>query len=460
MRFDPHFADMRFGFGLSPSVAPPVDAAALLDGLHAPDEIAQRFPVEPYQLFQARMVESQRLMKQIRKTRGTPENEIPTKARRLVQKDARQAMRQWLVQSMLRRAYTPDGFRERLVAFWADHFAARGKAGVMRRATSPYIEDAIRPFVAGRFSDLLQSAVMHPLMLHYLDQDRSVGPNSKRGKVSNGRRGLNENLAREVLELHTLGVGSAYTQDDVRQLAELFTGMSSKAPRGFKFRKDFVEPGSETVLGITYDDALKPAPIRAALEDLSVHPDTARHLARKLAVHFVSDQPPRDLVDHMTARYRETDGDMTSVYAALLEHPAAWQREGANMKTPAEFVGSALRALAPNPGPLQALKERQVQNLFFTPMAVMGQAWQRFDGPDGWPEEDDAWVTPAGVVGRVQWAMGAPRQMLETLPDPRAFVDTALGPYAADEVRFAAGAAESVPEAIGIVLMSPAFQRR
>ncbi|MEO0938416.1 MAG: DUF1800 domain-containing protein [Pseudomonadota bacterium] len=459
-QFDPEFAEMRFGSGLSPLLAPPRDVSDLLERLRAPDTMAAQFPIEGFDVFRSRMLEYQRLRRVRRDNRGTETGQKADKAARLVQKAARQDMVRWLGRSMLRRAHTQSGFFERLVFFWADHFAARGKAGVMRRATSPYIEDAIRPNVTGRFADLLRSAVTHPVMLEFLDQHRSHGPNSNRAMQSNGRLGLNENLAREILELHTLGVDGPYSQDDVAQLAELLTGLSFNAKQGFRYVKAMAEPGAETVLGTTYSDKSTLAPITAVLEDLAAHPATAQHLASKLAVHFVSDTPDPALIDHLAARYSQSGGDLMQVYAALLGHPAAWESRGANIKTPVEFVGSAMRALAVQPEQIEALNEGQMRNRVLTPMAIMGQTWQKFPGPDGWAEEDENWISPAGLAGRVQWAMGAPIHLVEALPDPRAFVHTALGRFASDDVIFAAGAAESRAEAIGLVLMAPAFQRR
>ncbi|ASM70875.1 DUF1800 domain-containing protein [Sulfitobacter sp. DFL-23] len=458
--FNPELAEIRFGCGLSPSIPPTASVDAMLAGIIAPDTMADRFPIEPFSKFRDRMVASDKLRRTLRDNRGKPQAKVAQKRRNLLKKEARIDMTRWLGMSMLRRTYTDTAFFERLVYFWGDHFSATGKAGVIKRATSPYIEDGIRPYVGGRFSDLLISAVTHPVMLQYLDQDRSIGPQSERALKSGKAAGLNENLAREVMELHTLGVDGPYTQQDVRELAELFAGLSFQPNQGRKFRKDYVEPGAETVLGVTYDDAYSIKPVHAVLEDLAVHPATARHLSWKLAVHFVSDRPDPALIDHLTARYVETGGDLMQVYAALLEHPAAWTPEGANIKPPVEFVGSAMRALAVEPIVVTGMTEKGVRNVILTPMAVMGQTWQKFSGPDGWPEEDSAWLTPQGLSGRVRWAMEGPQLLRPDLPDPRAFVDTALGSFAPEDVKFAASAAESKSEAIGLVLMSPAFQRR
>lgn len=458
--FDPELAEIRFGCGLSPTVAPPRDMAAMLDGLQTPDPMLKRYPIEPFDVFLKRMEAIRVLWKGRRKTRGTPEGDRLRKEINLLKKSAREGKAHWLGQSLLRRAHTPTGFRERLVYFWSDHFTAYGKAGLVKRATSPYIDDAIRPNLTGRFADLLVDCVSHPVMLHFLDQHNAMGPNSIRAQKRGGAVGLNENLAREVLELHTLGVGGPYTQSDVRELAELFTGMSFQANIGMKFRKDFAEPGAETVLGTTYSEKPGFAPIRAVLEDLAAHPATADHIARKLAVHFISDNPDDRLVAHLAQRFKATDGNLMALYEALLEHPAAWTRDVSNAKWPVDFVGSAMRALAVPAEPISGFTEKQMRRIIGAPMAQMGQVWQVPIGPDGWPEEDGTWFTPQGISARIRWAMTAPGKLMTELPDPRAFVEHALGSRAPNVVRFAASAAESKSEAIGLVLSSPAFQRR
>lgn len=461
MAFTPDLAEIRFGYGLSPGVAAPGSVGQMLEGLTGPDVMAETYPVETFDTFRARMIEARDMRQTMRKHRGTPEFEAKRKEYRKLNARARRAMWGWHGQTLLRRSYTETGFRERLVNFWGDHFTARGKAGVIRRATSPFVEEAVRPYLTGPFSEMLIAAAMHPLMMHYLDQQRSVGPNSPAAAQRRRGVGLNENLAREVLELHTLGVDGPYDQTDVRQLAELFTGMRFRVDAGVRFERRYAEPGAETVLGQTYGgDPADPEAIYEVLRDLASHPATARHIAQKLAVHFVSDTPDPALIEHVAARYAETDGTLIEVYAALLEHPAAWDSPLANVKTPDAFVSSAFRALAVTPEAITGLKEKEHRALLITPMALMGQVWQRPSGPDGWPEEDSAWITPQGMAARVRWAMAAPQRFVPDLPDPRVFVEDALGTRATDAVRFAASAAESKPEAIGVILASPAFQRR
>ncbi|SEP86764.1 DUF1800 domain-containing protein [Thalassovita taeanensis] len=466
MGFDPHLAEIRFGSGLSPAIEPAQSVAHMLDLLQGPDKAAERFPIEPFSEFRARMMRAQDYMKLRREMRGSPEAKQVKKALQVEKKVARQAQKRWLAMQLMRRSWTEDALRERLMGFWADHFTAQGKAGVLKRGGAPYVEESIRPHLTGSFADLLIAVTTSPVMLHYLDQEFSVGPNSEKAERRGSKAGLNENLAREVLELHTLGVDGPYDQTDVRQLAELFTGLTFSARNGTVFRKDFTEPGAETVMGVSYGgDKPRLADVHAALRDLAHHPATARHIAGKLAVHFLSDAPDPALVDQLEARFRETDGDLLQVYTALLEHPSAWQPALQNVKLPFEFMASALRALAVPPEMIGAIsdpdqQEKWLTQMFVAPLRVMGQPWESPLGPDGWPEEDSAWMTPQGLAARISWALIAPGKLLPELPDPRSFVTVALGPDAPDAVQFAAKAAESRHEGIALILSAPAFQRK
>lgn len=460
MQFDPHLADIRFGCGLCAQVAPPRSVEAMLKSLDAPDTIAAHFPVETFEEFSQRIAQRIELTKIRRKNRGSPEALAAKKAARVLNKEARIAQAVWMGQHLNRWVATKTPLRERLTMFWADHFTATGKAGIIRRGATPYVESAIRPNITGLFEDLLLSAVLHPLMVHYLDQDRSVGPNSAQAARGGKLTGLNENLAREVLELHTLGVGGPYTQTDVTQLAELLTGVTNVPPVRLNFRKNMAEPGSETVLGKTYGgDNPHIRDVRAVLRDLARHPATARHIAQKLAVHFVADTPDPALVAALEARFLETGGDLAQVTHALLTHPSAWGPSRTNVKHPFVFMGSALRALAVPPSAIAALDERAARRIFAAPLVQMGHVWEKPAGPDGLPEEDSAWIVPQGIAARLQWAITVPPQLMEQLPDPRDFVQTALGPFATPAVKFAAGAAETRWDGIGLILASPAFQR-
>lgn len=461
MSFDPERAAIRFGCGLSPRIAPPESAEQMLSRLTGPDRAAEAFPIPGFHVVAAHYLAIREARKAYKGSKTAADQEKTLRARKRAERKMNRDASEWFASTMLRRAKTRDGFRERLVAFWSDHFTAFEQGGPFRFSHVTYTEEAIRPYVASRFADLLRASATHPVMLRYLDQARSTGPNSPAAETNDKLGGLNENLAREMLELHTLGVNGPYTQSDVRQLAELLTGLSYRLERGFEFRPAYAEPGPETVLSVEYGGPGKARleDIYAAFDDLARHPATARHIARKLAVHFVSDTPDEALVDTIAARYAETDGDLPEVYAAMLDHPAAWADQPGNIKQPMDFVGSSLRALDIVPRAMPIGRYGKTRKMFLTPLLLMGQEWGQPGGPDGWPEADAEWITPQRLSARLIWGMTVPFELRRVLPDPREFVETALGRRVPEEVRFAARAAETRAEGVGIVLASPAFQR-
>lgn len=300
------------------------------------------------------------------------------------------------------------------------------------------------------------ASVLHPAMLLYLDQPQSFGPRSRAGKRQG--RGLNENLARELLELHTLGVGADYAQADVRAMAELLTGLTYDASAGTRFDPRRAEPGAETVLGRAYggDEMI---PIRQVLRDLAAHPATARHICGKLAVHFVSDSPDAAMVEAMVSAWETSGGYLMQVYTAMLGHPAAWGVALEKARQPFDFIATALRALQIPPQVIFDLPDARLRKLILRPMAEMGQPWKAPRGPDGWPEPVSAWITPAGLAARIDWAMRVPAA-LGDLPDPAALASRALADAADTALLTAIGRAESVAEGVGLVLASPAFNRR
>ncbi len=451
--YDPILADIRFGLGPKPGLKPDGSLDQMFGRLQGPDTAAQQFPIDTFDRYRAKLLAKDMIGKASRKGSREDRQARVKQTRKHVRKD----QLGWFKSTLSRRLDTQDGFRERLAFFWADHFTAIGKNGPLRFLNAPYVEEAIRPHVAGRFGDMLKAVMRQPLMLSYLDQLTSAGPNSRAAKNRKRLSGLNENLAREVLELHTLGVGAGYGQDDVRELAELLTGLSFDPEKGFVFRAAMAEPGPETVLGKRYGGGLKD--IDAVLDDLALHPQTAQHIARKLAVHFVADTPNPDLIASMEAAYLRQDGALLPVYQAMLSHPAAWARAPANVKQPIDFVCTSLRVLGCSSDVIAALKPRDIMRGFVRPMGLMGQTWATPLGPDGWPEEDSAWVTPQRFAARMQWAMSVPAKLVQPLPDPRATVRSALGGRASDALVFAATNAEDRAAGIGVILTSPAFQR-
>lgn len=358
-------------------------------------------------------------------------------------------------------ANSPNGFGERWAAFWSDHFTVAARSEMLRATVGRFERDAIRPHMTGRFADMLRAVVSHPVMLVYLDQAQSFGPTSPAARRSG--RGLNENLARELLELHALGAQGGYGQEDVRQLAELLTGFTIDDEGGFTFRRQRVEPGAETVLGRSYGGGplkdASPEDAFAFLDDLSLRPETARHIARKLAVHFAADAPDPALVEHLAARWRETGGDLRAVAEALVEHPAPGESFGEKAKRPFELVVSAIRA-ADVPEAALNSPEGKPNPMGVGALAAMAQPLWSAPGPDGWAEAEEAWITPQGLGARLRWASSFARKLAAGGAEPRAFARTALADAAEAEMLFLVEAAPEKWEGLALVLASPAFNRR
>jgi uncharacterized protein (DUF1800 family) len=342
-------------------------------------------------------------------------------------------------------------FRERLVRFWSNHFTVSALANRSRPVVGAFEREAIRPHVVGRFRDLLGAVVKHPAMLIYLDNVASVGPNSPRGFRSG--RGLNENLAREIMELHTLGVDGGYTQADVAEFARILTGWSiadekDATPGAFAYRYDLHEPGPKRLLGRIYDQGGQ-AEGEAALDMLARHPATARHIARKLAVHFVADDPPPAAVERLRRSFVEADGDLGALARALVDLPEIWQRPYTKVKSPDELTVSTWRLIgAPEkPGPLLA------------PLRLLGQIPFTAPSPAGWPDTAADWVAPEMMVHRIQLADLIARRAARRF-DPRSLAIDALGPAASETTRRTIDRAPSPHEALALLLASPEFQRR
>lgn len=445
-------AAFRFGFGLPLPKAAPATPEAMLAALAAPDPGAALWPgiTTADAVAQMQFVEAAR-------RRGKESKEAFEMAGREIGLYGMELRDQSVKVAVARALDSPDGFRERLVAFWADHFTVVSKNQRTTAMPSAMVEDAIRPHLSGQFADLLVAVTLHPAMLLYLNQDQSLGPGSKVGKAKG--RGLNENLAREVMELHTLGVGGGYSQADVREMAELMTGLTVTTADGFTFRETWVEPGAETVLGVTYDGK-GTEPIIQALRALAARPETAEHISRKLAVHFVSDDPDPDLVAAMSSAWRSSGGDLMAVYGAFLTHPSAWTLTAAKVRQPAEFLVAALRGLGVTGADVMAMDQKTLARTVVRPMQAMGQPWQQAPGPNGWPEQPEKWINPAHLATRIAWSMALPQRLADPLPDPRAMAGTVLGDRAGEAITLAVSRAESVREGVGLVLASPEFNRR
>jgi uncharacterized protein (DUF1800 family) len=341
------------------------------------------------------------------------------------------------------------GFVERLVWFWSNHFCV--SADKVRPLVGAFEREAIRPHVLGRFADMLLAVESHPAMLHYLDNAGSIGPDSIAGH--NQHRGINENLAREIMELHTLGVRTGYTQADVTSFAKVITGWTIFPPRNpdsggeFNFNPRMHEPGAQRVAGRTYE-GMGFDQGTAVLLDLARNPATAQHIATKFARHFVADEPPPHLVEALRVTFVKSDGSLKELARTLLLSPDAWSPARPKLKRPGEWLMAAARATdlhSPDARPLI-----NAENL-------LGEPLWRPPAPKGFDDVNAAWMD--GLAQRLAIANQIARRMTPG-GDPRALVDTALGPLASAETRTAVGRAETRPEAVAMLLMSPEFLRR
>jgi uncharacterized protein (DUF1800 family) len=340
---------------------------------------------------------------------------------------------------------------ERLTHFWSNHFTVSVLRPVLRGFAPAFEREAIRPHVTGRFSDMLLAVARHPAMLLYLDNAMSIGPDSVAGRQRD--KGLNENLGRELLELHTLGVDGGYTQADVEALARIITGWSvarlnEPNPGAFRFRPFVHEPGEKRLLGKTYVEAGE-AEGQAALLDLAHHPATALHIASKLARHFIADDPPKDSVERIARTFRDSGGDLRQVTAAVVKEDAAWRTPFAKVRTPQEMVVAACRVAGFTPPPEMLVNTLRTldQMPFFAP------------SPAGWPDIAASWVSPEAVLRRAQWCETYAERIPEP-PDPGAVALSAFGEALPEETMQAIRRAPSRRAGLALLLASPQFQRR
>ncbi len=359
-------------------------------------------------------------------------------------------------------------FAERLVHFWANHFAISTDKLATATMGGPLEFEAIRPHIGGRFADMLLAVTRHPGMQFYLDQAQSIGPNSLLGEAARRRNarqgtlrqpGLNENLAREILELHTLGAGN-YTQADVAGLARALTGwgiggfvrrpLGVAAPDGqFVFQPAWHEPGGVTVAGRPYRQNGE-AQALAILQDLALNPLTARRLAVKLARHFVADAPPPALVERMAAAYLAGGGQLPALYRALIEAPEAWATPLAKFKTPWDWLVSSLRALGrENVPPLQAIGA----------LRELGQPVWRPGSPAGWEDDAARWAAPDALLRRVEVASRIAAPLAASI-DARSLAPRILPGTLSAATASAIARAESPAEGLALLLVAPEFLRR
>ena len=343
------------------------------------------------------------------------------------------------------------GFVERLVWFWSNHFCV--SADKVPAMAGAYEREAIRPHVLGRFNDLLLAVESHPAMLFYLDNVESMGANSTAG--INRDKGLNENLAREILELHTLGVRSGYTQHDVTSFANVLTGWTWIRPdepehgSEFAFANRLHEPGDQVVLGKRYPDTgIEQG--RAVLADLAHHPATARHIAEKLARHFVADEPPPALVAKLEKTFNDTGGDLKQVAKTLVTADESWTPQRQKLKAPAQWLAAMLRLTGTPAVPPNAVGR------LLGAQALLGAALWRPPAPNGYPDTEAAWID--GVPRRLDIANEFAAQVAAST-DPMALIESGLGPLASADTRQTVARAESRAQALTLLVMTPEFLR-
>jgi uncharacterized protein (DUF1800 family) len=475
----------RFGLGARPGDAASIggDAAGWLEAGLATEAAPRESGGGSARPESARMLEAitelrlARQAAQSARSRQTPE----------VDRDALREYARFIADAYQRQAAalyrnaieTGRPLRERLVEFWSNHFAVSADKQPIGAIAGLFRDEAVRPHVTGSFRELLTAAIKHPAMLLYLDNQISIGPASALAGLANRNRntraGLNENLAREILELHTLGVDGGYTQDDVGELAKSLTGWSiggagpgagraarpggfprgagriaddDGAPGEFTFRATLHEPGAKTILGTRFGEGgVEEA--EAVLAALALNPSTAIFLATKLARHFVADTPPAPLVDTLARAYLDNDGELMPVYRALLRHRASWQAPLAKYKTPQEFLISTYRALGrmPNGATLIGVATQ------------LGQRPLTPGSPAGWPDLAAHWNGGDALLKRIEWAAAQGGSIGDRIDAP-ALADEVLGQTASEATRSGIRGAESGAQAIALLLAAPEFQRR
>lgn len=445
MAISPSIAAHRFGLGAYPGELQAL-AADPAGGLWRQTQV--RTPQADPDVLRRALVEM--------RTAATIEDKPARQAAlRALFKGIRQRSRTEFDSAFATAAQSTTPFVERLTWFWANHFtvSAKGKPRVLPFAVS-FVADAIRPHVLGRFADMLIAVEQHPAMLIYLDNALSVGPGSRAGR--NRKCGLNENLAREILELHTVGVGSGYNLRDVIELARLITGWTvpigrkqSDASQPFLFAANRHDLGPKTILNTRYGDGL--AEGERALRDLAIRPETAQFLAKKLARHFIADDPPAAAVAHIAKRYTESAGDLARTSQALIEIAADrpdWMAP--KYRQPMEHMAAAVRALGP-----EILKARQT----LPSLTQFGQAPLMAGSPAGYPDKTSDWASPDAVMRRLEWSIFAAKRARISLT-PEALAEAIFGAELSAESRSAVAGAESPRQALTLLLVSPNFMWR
>jgi uncharacterized protein (DUF1800 family) len=454
----------RFGLGARPTDTPPTDPKAWLA-----DQLGRFEPRPAVLSAQPRSASAAAdyiaRQREVAQARQSSEQDRMA-ARRMLVADARDDYQDAVNARAAVALSTDTPFVERLVHFWSNHFAISTEKPQVAALAGAFEADAIRPHVLGRFEDMLVAVERHPAMQIYLDQIQSVGPGSVQAtrvaqRPAGRKLGLNENLAREIMELHTLGVRSGYSQADVTEFARALTGWSigglgpgggqlaNAEPGDFLFRPLLHEPGARTIMGRRYNQPGE-GQARAVLADLAASPATGRHLAMKLARHFVADDPPPVLVDRLAAAYDRSRGDLPTLYRTLIASPEAWAPQPAKFKTPWEWTISSLRGLGRID--LGRMQIAAMQN-------QLGQPVWRPGSPAGFDDIAASWAAPDALIRRVELAQRLAAQAGDRI-DARQLSERLLPGVQSQDAKDQIARAESPTAALALLLVSPDFQRR
>jgi uncharacterized protein (DUF1800 family) len=442
-----HLAPIRFGLGLRLGETPPADPEAWLL-----DQLARPAPpptgVDATAAIRARAATVAERRERLRQENNPAAGQRPpapameSQGRGALPEMLREEARAWAEW----RLASTQPFRDRLVDFWMNHFTVSRRSGNVGALHGPLEREAIRPHLTGKFEDMLAAVTKHPAMLVYLDNQTSIGPNSPLGQRM--RRGLNENLAREVLELHSLSPAGGYTQGDVQEFAKVLTGWSvalDREPFGPIWRANAHEPGPKSLMGRRFPEGQ--AGLDQVLHFLGTHPATYRHIAAKLVRHFVADDPPRPVVSAVEQALSRSGGHLGAAVEALIRAPQAWDPPLTKFRAPQDYVLAAVRATG-STRPEHAL----------TGMAALGQTLWTAPQPNGWPDIAEDWNQPEALMRRADWAYTFAGRS-ERL-DPAAVAEAALGPFARAETVAAMRSAGSVRDALTLLFCSPEFMHR
>jgi uncharacterized protein (DUF1800 family) len=447
----------RFGLGARDDEPPPSDPKTWL--------LRQFDRYEPRPAALAQLQDSPAVVQTLgearRQAASGAHQDAKLAARNMLRTEVRDAYRE-AVDARVQSALTTQApFIERLVHFWSNHFAISTEKPEVAALAGAFETEAIRPHVLGRFEDMLLAVERHPAMQTYLDQVRSIGPDSRaalRAAARDPQRksGLNENLAREIMELHTLGVRTGYTQDDVTEFARALTGWSIVGPKAadgtpgtFVFRPGLHEPGERTIIGRRYAEGGE-AQARAVLHDLASAQATANHIASKLARHFAGDNPSQALVARLAHAFEASGGDLPTVYRALVAAPEAWASAPVKFKTPWDWTISTLRGLGAHG--LDGIRAAPI-------LTQLGQPVWRPGSPAGYDDIAASWAAPDALVRRVELAQRIGARVGDRI-DARALGPILTAGSLDRATALAVSRAESAQTALALLLVSPDFQRR